>query len=427
MNKISLSVFFKLFLVILGTGLAVFGLVAGFMNLQYRQQIRDTFDKNIENYFHYLATEIGSPPDTVKAKALAANYSLQIAYSSDAFAWSTTKFEPQKWINRWHRMRKPGPQWWRHQICTVTNEDGSQLKFGFDPGKFMENHEVKVALLFILIGLVFILSYLLIQKILRPIKWLNQGVLAVSSGNLNHQIPVKSRDELGKLSHSFNAMTTRIQEMIRARDQLLLDVSHELRSPLTRMKLALEFLSDDKFKQRIHDDLGEMETMITEILETERLKNGHGKLKLKSHNLIEIIHSVAASFEARPPGISLSPLPETCYLMLDPERIKIVLKNLLENAFKYARPASQPVEITLEITEKTVRLNIKDDGIGIPEDHLPYLFEPFYRVDKSRSKKTGGYGLGLGLCKKIMEAHGGQIELSNEKTGGVKVVLTFSK
>jgi len=148
---------------------------------------------------------------------------------------------------------------------------------------------------------------------------------------------------------------------------------------------------------------------------------------LKSHNLIEIIHSVAASFEARPPGISLSPLPETCYLMLDPERIKIVLKNLLENAFKYARPASQPVEITLEITEKTVRLNIKDDGIGIPEDHLPYLFEPFYRVDKSRSKKTGGYGLGLGLCKKIMEAHGGQIELSNEKTGGVKVVLTFSK
>jgi signal transduction histidine kinase len=103
----------------------------------------------------------------------------------------------------------------------------------------------------------------------------------------------------------------------------------------------------------------------------------------------------------------------------------MVLKNILENALKYSQPDSQPIEIELKSTTENIIVEIRDDGIGVPAEHLPYLFEPFYRVDKSRSKKTGGYGLGLSLCKKIMEAHGGSIEVINRKPRGMIVKLTF--
>ena len=112
---------------------------------------------------------------------------------------------------------------------------------------------------------------------------------------------------------------------------------------------------------------------------------------------------------------------------MDSERIRIVFKNLLDNAFKYSRADSNPVEISIRADNDVTIVKIIDDGPGIPEEDIPQLFEPFYRVDRSRSKKTGGYGLGLSLSKKIMDAHGGKIEISNNEDRGVTVTLSFKK
>jgi signal transduction histidine kinase len=288
-------------------------------------------------------------------------------------------------------------------------------------------HTILLYTLLILVFITFVGAYFFIRDVLKPLKGLRQGVEKMGEGNLDVQVAVHRNDEFARLTEAFNDMARRIREMVKARDQLLIDVSHELRSPITRIKVALEFIPASEKKQKIHDDLSEMETMITEILETERLKNGHGKLDLKLHNMSGLLTEVKDSFGQRPPGIEMADIPAEVYLQIDKERIKVVLQNLLENALKYSLPGSKPVEVLLEEQEDKVILRITDDGIGIPEEELPYLYEPFYRVDRSRSKKTGGYGLGLSMCKRIMESHQGDIMTVNNPVRGVTVLLTFKR
>ena len=144
-------------------------------------------------------------------------------------------------------------------------------------------------------------------------------------------------------------------------------------------------------------------------------------------DISEIIGEVAQNFQNRPSGVKWTAVPEGVFLKIDPDRIKTVLKNVLENAVKYSKPESQPVEIAVDDEEKSVVIRIRDSGSGIPKEELPYIFDPFYRTDKSRSKDTGGYGLGMSLCKKIIEAHGGKIGIHSEVHVGTTVVLRFEK
>ena len=124
-------------------------------------------------------------------------------------------------------------------------------------------------------------ALLAIRWILKPVRWLSDGVRQVSSGNFDYRMPVKRLDEFGTLAEAFNSMTGRIREMLHARERLLLDVSHELRSPITRMKVALEFMPDSAVAQGMRADIHDMETMISEILETQRLGSPYGSLNLE--------------------------------------------------------------------------------------------------------------------------------------------------
>jgi len=297
----------------------------------------------------------------------------------------------------------------------------SMFMFNKTPAEAAPVHRVFFYLMLTLVVIVLIVAHIFIRDLLKPLKELRRGVNRISSGDLDVELPVMGKDELGSLTESFNTMTKRIRGMIKARDQLLLDVSHELRSPITRIKVALEFLPEDEKKSSIHADLEEMETMITEILESERLKNG--RLELRECDLIGLINEVAGNLEGQPPGITLDPMPASLPKKIDEKRIKAVLQNVLENAAKYATPESKPVRVSCDTNDGVVTIRIRDDGRGIPEEELPYIFEPFYRVDRSRSKETGGYGLGLSMCKRIMEAHNGSIEAENN-IGGRGVTVT---
>lgn len=300
----------------------------------------------------------------------------------------------------------------------------TMFMFNRTPAEVEPVHRVFFYLLLALVVIVLIIAHIFIRDLLKPLKELRLGVNRVSEGNLEVEVPVLGKDELAGLSEAFNTMAKRIRGMIKARDQLLLDVSHELRSPITRMKVALEFLPENEKKNSIRADLAEMETMITELLESERLKNG--RLELQACDIITLIKDVAGIMEGRPPGIKLNPMPANLPLTIDEKRIKAVLQNVLENAIKYSTPGSKPVNISYNHDGETATIAITDDGRGIPADELPQIFEPFYRVDRSRSKETGGYGLGLSMCKRIMEAHNGSIKAENNSSGrGVTVTLSF--
>jgi signal transduction histidine kinase len=283
-------------------------------------------------------------------------------------------------------------------------------------------------------------AFMAIRRLLSPLKKLSAGVERVGRGELGYQVPVCGHDEFGDLASSFNTMSSRLAALVRAREQLLLDVSHELRSPITRIKVALEMAPEGTDTEGIRDDLREMETMIGEILEAARLDSVHGKLNIEELDLGVLVSEAVADANIRPPGAVLAVNAAATdvsgsgpMIKVDRARVRKVLANVLDNAVKFSQAATQsssgekgvPVEVRIEADDSEVTVRVKDRGAGIPADELANLFEPFYRVDRSRSRDTGGYGLGLSLCKRIMEAHGGSIGITSREGEGTEVFLVF--
>ena len=287
-----------------------------------------------------------------------------------------------------------------------------------------EAHVVLFVGLLLMLGAIVLVAHTVLRRLLFPLRALSEGVARLSSGQLDVVVPISTHDEFARLTNAFNQMVRRVAEMIRARDQLLMDVSHELRSPVTRMKVALELLPDADQRTRMGVDIDEMERLIAELLEFERLRDGRG-IRTARRDLMPLLRDVAKSFQHRPPGVRIVSTAAGIHVDIDEEKIRTVLRNLLENAAKYSLPASGPVEISASETAETVMIRITDDGVGIPDGDLQRVFEPFFRVDRSRSKSTGGYGLGLSICKRVMEAHGGNIAVERRTVRGTSFVLTF--
>ena len=385
------------------------------------------FRKNVVQYLEYLINDFGPSPDFQKAKEISQKLTLEIRYEGSDKKWTTSEELPPVNDMKLRKINeRPLVYIGRSQgKAFIVFRDG-QNQYTFDLVKSYEHQsfsEIKILFLIVFLTGMFVCVYFVIRRILKPIKLLNKGVEQVSSGNLNYLVPVKKSDELGNLADAFNSMTARIREMLHSREQLLLNVSHELRSPLTRMKVALEFLPENSAKKNLSEDISEMETMISEILETERLKSEYGRLNIQPTELANIVEEVIATFKHAYPDIIYENKVGKTILNIDRQRIKTVINNLLTNAIKYSENASEPVQILLEHKEPDIVLQIKDSGKGIPEEDLQHILEPFYRVDKSRNRNTGGYGLGLSLCKTIIEAHKGKIEVKSKIGKGTVVKL----
>jgi signal transduction histidine kinase len=289
-----------------------------------------------------------------------------------------------------------------------------------------ETHEAMLRILVFVIAAVGAIAYLFLRYLLAPLRALRDGVTRLSEGHFDVVLPGRSRDEFGVLTDAFNEMVRRVRDMIRARDQLLLDVSHELRSPVTRLKVALELLPAGEKRAQMSADIAEMEVMIAELLELERLRDGRA-IRTARQDLMAILRDVAASFQDRPPGVRLIGSTQELPLDIDTDKLRMVFRNLLENAAKYSLPDSRPVQISTAADEQTVVIRVSDDGPGIPAADVANLFEPFFRVDRSRSKKTGGYGLGLSICKRIIDAHGGTITVENNPGRGASFIVSLPR
>lgn len=429
-NKIIKSVFTKLLMIIIVAGIAINLVVAGFF-WAHRHMAGRAIHQNIVHYLNYLLADLGDPPSLIRAQEIARKTFLEIHYESPQQRWSTAQKPLRTSAARFYVWKQnPDIRFGRYHGRTLIEVNREPARFIFEfarPIDYEDRQDWVFLLLLAVLMMILAGAYLSIRKVLRPVKWLNEGVQEVSKGNLHHVVPLKKSDELRDLAEAFNTMTERIREMLKAKEQLLLDVSHEMRSPLARMKVALEFLPKGKSKDSIQSDLEEMEKMISDILDTARRYHVLGELKRQKINLIDLLHEIMPVFEDQPPGVQYSDLPTTLEIDADPEQIKTVLNNLVDNAIKYSRSESKAVRISCQRRKPYVILRIEDDGIGIPEEELPFIFEPFYRVDKSRSKKTGGYGLGLSLCKTIMEAHSGRIEIESKEGAGTIVSLYFQE
>jgi signal transduction histidine kinase len=427
-NKIFRSVFTKLLVVIILTGICINLVVGGFF-IHLRNQFVGPFHKNVVQYLDYLIADMGNPPNLDRAREIARQSFLEIRYESTDLRWTTSNELPADLkgrFNTWHQ--NPDIRYGKYRGRHVIEVDKAAGRFIFGVSRNLPvdnaRHRLLVIIL-VLLTVILVAAFFAIRYILRPVKWLNTGVQEVSRGNLKHRVPLKKSDELRDLAAGFNDMTDRIRDMLHTKEQLLLDVSHELRTPLTRMKVALEFLEDSQAKQSIQADMQEMEKMVTEILETARMQHRYENLKKQPTNLVRLLKEMLPEFENQPPGIELVEFPSEVMAEVDSEQIKTVFENVIRNAIKYSRPDSDPIRIFYKSDESYAVIRIADKGVGIPQEELSQIFEPFYRVDKSRAKDTGGYGLGLSLCKTIMEAHDGKIVIQSRPEEGTTVSLWF--
>jgi signal transduction histidine kinase len=427
-NRIIRSVFTKLLVVIILTGICINLVVGGFF-LHLRNQFVGPFHQNVVQYLNYLIADMGNPPTLDRARDIARQSFLEIRYESSDLSWTTSADLPAFFKGRFVPWRQnPDVRYGKYRGRHVIEVDKKAGRFIFGLSRNLPvdsaRHRLLVVML-VLLTAILTAAFFVIRYILRPVKWLNTGVQEVSRGNLKHRVPLKKSDELRDLAAAFNNMTERIRDMLHTKEQLLLDVSHELRTPVTRMKVALEFLEDSQAKQSLQADIEEMEKMVSEILETARRQHKYENLKKQRTNLVDLLKRTVAAFENQPPGVEMIDVAAEMQAEVDAEQVKTVFENVFSNAIKYSQPESEPIRVSCQKQESFAVIRIRDKGIGIPDTELDHIFEPFYRVDKSRAKDTGGYGLGLSLCKTIMEAHDGKIEVQSRPEMGTTVSLFF--
>jgi signal transduction histidine kinase len=271
----------------------------------------------------------------------------------------------------------------------------------------------------------------LARAIAAPLERLTAAARRLGAGDLAVRVGFGGRGEVGELARAFDEMAERVERLVRTERELLANVSHELRTPLSRIKVALELAAQGdldasrRYLSEIGTDLEELERLVADVLTAARLQSAPpGALPLSRARFpaADLAERSAERFRAAWPSRRLElrvegPLPE---LDADPALLRRALDNLLDNARKYSEEG-EPVELSARAEGGALVLEVRDRGIGIDAADLPRLFTPFFRTDRSRARGTGGVGLGLALAKRIVEAHGGTIEVESEPGKGTRV------
>jgi signal transduction histidine kinase len=275
----------------------------------------------------------------------------------------------------------------------------------------------------LVIALAVLLCYALARYLTAPLRRLRSAVDRLGRGDLTARAEESRHDELGDLAASFNRMADHIQTLLAAERRLLFDISHELRSPLARLSVAVELARTDEAGapslDRIQKEADRLNSLIRQMLEVTRTEGEPSRLKAERLRIDELVGGLVddCSIEAQAHGCGLdltSSGPVT--LDGDSELLRRAIENVMRNAIRYA-PLESKVEVTLENGGGWARIRVRDYGPGVPEEALPRLFDPFYRVEQDRDRKSGGVGLGLSIARRAVELHKGKLKASNASPG----------
>ncbi len=417
----------KLVLLFLVMALLLALFAGGGIGAAFRAHFKENIRPHMHHYMEYIRNDIGVPPDPRKAEQIAEKLPVEIYIRGPGINWASDGKPIEL------RRLSPHRSFVRKGIRYVLGElDGREYLVSREGGyavAFSVRHIREQARWRGIIGigvllLLLVALYYATRRLFSPIGAIRDGINRFGSGDLAHRIEIDRKDELGELAESINAMADDIQQMLDAKRQLLLAISHELRSPLTRAKVSIHMLEDADTRQEVNRDLNEMEKLIEELLETERLSTRHHALNREETSLTDLVRGVLAThFEND--LIHLQLPTEAVSASVDASRLRLLLKNLVENALRHTPEDGESPQLQFQQENGKITIQVRDFGSGIEEQHLPHLTEPFYRVDPSRQRETGGYGLGLYLCRMIAEAHGGSLSIDSTLGEGTKVSVEF--
>jgi signal transduction histidine kinase len=284
------------------------------------------------------------------------------------------------------------------------------------------------------VGIALLLTFVLSRRILAPVKALTQAARQLGKGDFSQRVNSSDKGEVGELAQSFNSMANDLERAEQLRRNMVADVAHELRTPLSNLRGYLEAIRDGVKKpdaDTIHS-LGEEATLLSRLVddlqELSLAEAGELKLNCQAGDITELIKQTVpvVRSQAAAKGVSVSvDLPGKLPAVdIDSHRISQVLYNLLENAVAHTNQGDS-ITVAARQQDNQVKISVVDTGEGIPAEDLANIFERFYRVDKSRTRATGGSGLGLTIAKRLVEAHGGNIEVNSKPGKGSSFTFTL--
>lgn len=284
------------------------------------------------------------------------------------------------------------------------------------------------------VAIALLLTLFLSRRILAPVKALTLAARKLGHGDFSQRVQFKDKSEVGELAQTFNTMASDLEKAEKLRQNLVADIAHELRTPLSNIQGYLEAVRDGVIKadsdtiHSLYEEAVLLSRLVDDLQELSLAEAGELKLDCQAEDIIKLINQTVAAVQSQAiaKGISLSielpgKLPPA---NIDSHRISQVLRNLLENAVTHT---GQEGTITINARQQAewIEVSVSDTGEGIPAEELPNIFERFYRVDKSRARATGGSGLGLTIARRLVEAHGGKIEVSSELGKGSCFTFTL--
>jgi signal transduction histidine kinase len=384
---------------------------------------RDAARPLVMDYVDKLTAEIGTPPDVAHAQAITERLPVSVRISGPVVAWQShpteLDYEASRWEDRGDRTTW-APE--RPRIFERTTADGHRIRFGLKVQVWHDKPRligwVTLAVLLSLTAL----AYLGVRRMLRPLHDIRAGAQRFGGGDFAEPIPVRHAhrpDELGVLAGTINTMGADIHHMLEAKRALLLAISHELRSPLTRARLNTELLPETSdvaaSREALLRDLAQMRDLVSDLLESERLATPHTALHREPCDLAALVQDVVRQLPGHPVvELVCDTVPSAA---LDPVRMRLLVRNLLDNALRHTLPSAPAPVLHLQSLGGRLCLRVRDHGPGVAPEQLPHLGQPFYRPDSARTREGGGVGLGLYLCRLVAQAHGGSFTVHNAQPG----------
>ncbi|MFH0846872.1 MAG: ATP-binding protein [Chloroflexota bacterium] len=287
-------------------------------------------------------------------------------------------------------------------------------------------------LLAVAIALLF--TFFFSRRISAPVKALALAAGKLGRGDLSERVELKEKGEMGELAQAFNSMASDLERDKKLQRGMIADIAHELRTPLSNIRGYLEAIRDGLIKpdedtiRSLEEETALLSRLVSDLQELSLAEAGELRLNRELEDLGGVIGKTVATMQNQgaAKGIQMTTeLPDKLPpVNIDPQRISQVLRNLLENAITHTG-AGGSIKVVAESRDNLIKVGVTDTGEGIPAEDMPYLFERFYRVDKSRSRATGGTGLGLTIAKRLVEAHGGTIEAQSELGKGSRFTFTI--
>ena len=423
------SLFFRL-LAIFGITVVLF-LIIILISLQSIGNDSDTIE-TIPDYFtrhvESIIEDIGTPPNLSNAMRLASELSWTINIRNPIMEWSS---------DAQNRLDVDSSQYQESltsdaEMRTINGEDIIRVnRDGYDFYMYRSAQEEGLFNYFVLYtalalaALILFLNYFMVNKMLNPVRLLKQGAERIRQGDLSYRVKSNLQDELGELTESINHMADSLQSMLEAKRQLLMAISHELRTPITKAKLRMEFMPESDEKDQLKEDINEIDLLISDLLEAERLNNDHSALVSERVLLANFIRSIAESFKSNNGEIEIEIPVNDLEFEIDKLRIRLLITNLLNNAVRHGK--GNLINVRVSFSGDRGIIEVKDNGEGISDEHITQITEPFYRADSARQRNTGGFGLGLYLCRLIAQAHGGEMIIVSQEGQGTQITVNLPR